>query len=129
MTCQCFPSPHQSFTSSMSDSDKFFFQPCVCGHMFTGLNAFTWHEKSCVKGKKCLSGALSRAKEAYQKKKVHIQGPVDSDQAGVLEADPPVEWRQLALHHSQKFQAKTDERLDGTESDRVCVQHFGQGSY
>ena len=97
--------------------------------MFTGLNAFTQHEKSCVKGKKCLSGVLSRAKEAYQKKKVHIQGPVDSDQAGVLEADPPAQWRQLALCHSPKFQAETDERLDGTESDRVCVQHFGQGSY
>ena len=127
--CQCFPSPHQSFTSSMSDLDKSFFQTCVCGHMFTGLNALTWHEKSCVKGKKRLSGALSRAKEAYQKKKVHIQGPVDSDQAGVLEADPMAEWRQSVLHHSPQFQAQTDERLDGTESDRVCVQHFGQGSY
>ena len=113
----------------MSDSDNFFFQTCVCGRTFTGLNALTRHEKSCVKGKKRLSGVLSRAKEAYQKKKVHIQGPVDSDQAGVLEADPLAEWRQSALCHSPKFQAETGKCLDGTESDRVCVQHFGQGNY
>ena len=49
----------------MSDLDKVFIQTCVCGCTFTGLNALTRHEKSCVKGKKCLSGVLSRAKEAY----------------------------------------------------------------
>ena len=69
--------------------------------MFTGLNALTRHEKSCVKDKKHMSGALARAKEEYQKKKVHIQGPVDSDQAGVLEADPPAEWRQSALSRTK----------------------------
>ena len=86
--------------------------------MFTGLNAFTQHEKSCVKGKKHLSGALSRAKEAYQSKKVRIQGPVDSDPAGVLEANQPAESRQLVLRHAPEFQA-------GTE---VRVQHFSQHS-
>ena len=90
----------------------------MCGHTFTGLNALTWHEKSCVKGKKHLSGVLSRAKEAYQSKKVRIQGPVDSDPAGVLEADQPVESRQPALHHAPEFQA-------GTE---VRVQYFSQRS-
>ena len=58
----------------MSDLDKIFFQTCVCGHTFTGLNALTQHEKSCVKGKKCLSGALSRAKEAYQRKRFAFKG-------------------------------------------------------
>ncbi|KIM58431.1 hypothetical protein SCLCIDRAFT_28089 [Scleroderma citrinum Foug A] len=58
------------------------------------------HEKSCVKGKKHLSGALYRAKEAYQSKKIPIQDPVDSDPAGVLEADQPAESRQL---HQQTY--------------------------
>ncbi|KIJ15378.1 hypothetical protein PAXINDRAFT_11922 [Paxillus involutus ATCC 200175] len=31
----------------------------------------TKHERGCVKGKKRLSGALSKAKEAYQRKKLH----------------------------------------------------------
>ena len=111
--------PSQAFTPSMSDSDQVFIQTCMCGHMFTGLNAFTQHEKSCVKGKKCLSGALSRAKEAYQSKKAHIQGPVDPD------PDQPAELGQPALHHSPnlatiEFQAESTDKCQAeTESDGV----------
>ena len=110
----------------MSDSDQVFIQTCVCGHTFTGLNAFTQHEKSCVKGKKCLSCALSRAKEAYQSKNPHIQAPVDPDPNQLAELGQP------ALCHTPnlatfKFQAEADKRLAETRSDGVHVQHFGQG--
>jgi hypothetical protein len=45
---------------------------CVCGRAFIDLGGFTRHEKSCVKGKKRLSSALSRAKEVYQAKKAKL---------------------------------------------------------
>ena len=111
----------------MSDSDQVFIQTCVCGCMFTGLNAFTWHEKSCVKGKKRLSGALSRAKEACQSKKARIQGPVDPD------PDQLAELGQPSLCHSPnlatiKFQAESTDKCQAeTESDGVHMQHFDQG--
>jgi len=111
----------------MSDLDQVFIQTCVCGRTFTGLNAFTWHEKSCVKGKKRLSGALSRAKEAYQSKKARIQGPVDPDPDQLAESEQP------SLCHSPnlatiKFQAESTDKCQAeTESDGVHMQHFDQG--
>ena len=114
-----FPPP-SGFYTIMSDSDQVFIQACVCGHAFTGLNAFTWHEKSCVKGKKHLSGVLSRVKEAYQSKKARIQGPVDPD------PDQPAESGQSVLCHTPnlatiQFQAETDKHL--AESG-VHIQYF-----
>ena len=110
----------------MSDLDQVFIQTCMCGHMFTGLNAVTWHEKSCVKGKKHLSCVLSRAKEAYQSKKACIQAPVDPDPNQSAESGQP------ALCHTPnlatiEFQAEADKCLAETRLDGVHVQHFGQG--
>jgi len=47
-----------------------FFQTCVCGRSFSRVSDFTKHERGCTKGKKRLSGALSKAKEVYQRKKL-----------------------------------------------------------
>ena len=38
-------------------------------HVFTDISAFSWHQKECKKGKRCLSSALDRAKEVYQRKR------------------------------------------------------------
>ena len=73
----------------MSQLDRIFTQTCVCGRTFTGLTTFTRHEKGCTKGKKCLSGALSRAKEVYRNKKVRVHGTVDSGQVQDLEVEAP----------------------------------------
>ena len=68
-------------------TDTTFTQTCVCGRVFSDLGAFTHHEKGCRKGKKCLSNALTRAKEIYQAKKVKLTAPssrssLDGDYAG-----------------------------------------------
>ena len=47
-----------------------FFQTCVCGRCFSRVSDFTKHERGCTKGKKRLSGALSKAREVYQRKKL-----------------------------------------------------------
>ena len=102
----------------------------MCGHTFTGLHAFTWHEKGCVKGKKRLSGALSRAKEAYQSKKLCLQfGPVGPDQSGALEADQ-LEMSQQAPHDVPNLVITKHTGGEILESDKVCSkQNFDQGCY
>lgn len=57
-----------------------FSQMCVCGHVFSDIGAFTRHEKTCKRGKKCLLGTLEKAKEIYQSKKSRLS--VHSDGAG-----------------------------------------------
>lgn len=56
---------------------------CVCGRTFTDLGGFTRHEKSCRRGKKRLSEALTRAKEVYHAKKARLslsrRASVDED--------------------------------------------------
>ena len=47
-----------------------FFQTCVCGCSFSRVSDFTKHERGCTKGRKRLSGVLSKAKEVYQRKKL-----------------------------------------------------------
>ena len=49
-----------------------FFQTCVCGRSFCCVSDFTKHERGCTKGKKRLSGALSKAREVYQRKKLRM---------------------------------------------------------
>ena len=49
---------------------EIFFQNCVCGRSFLCVSDFTKHERGCTKGKKRLSGALAKAKEVYQRKKL-----------------------------------------------------------
>ena len=92
----------------MSQSDRIFTQTCVCGQMFTGLTTFTRHEKGCIKGKKRLSGALSRAKEVYRNKKVRVHGTADSGHVQGLEVEVP----NLAVL-SQRVEAEE-------ESNGVC---------
>lgn len=41
-------------------------------HIFTNIGAFSWHEKGCKRGKKCLSSTLERAKEVYQHKRIQV---------------------------------------------------------
>src|SRR5438128_81936 len=104
-------------------SDSVFTQTCVCGRTFTGLNAFTWHEKGCAKGKKRLAGALSRAKEAYRSKKARIQEPIASDQAAQLaESNQHVENENLGSRHL----AEGDESAIAGTIGEVCVQYLGQ---
>ena len=107
----------------MSDTVDVFTQTCMCGHTFTGLNAFTWHEKGCLKGKKCLAGALSRAREVYWSKKAHIQESTASDQAAdqLVELSQQVQSETLVISH----RAKGHETLiGGTQADRVCEQYL-----
>ena len=107
-------------------SDSVFTQTCVCGRTFTGLNAFTWHEKGCAKGKKRLAGALSRAKEAYRSKKACIQEPIASDQAVQLaESNQHAENENLWIRHS----AEGDESPIAGTIGEVCDQYFGQYYY
>ena len=61
-----------------------------------------------MKGKKCLSGALSRVKEVYQNKKVCVHGTVDLSQVQGLEVEAP----NVAML-SQQVEVKE-------ESNRVC---------
>ena len=49
-----------------------FHQICVCGRSFSRISDFTKHERGCIKGKKRLSGALSKAKEMYERKKLRM---------------------------------------------------------
>ena len=49
-----------------------FRQNCVCGRSFSRISDFTKHECGCAKGKKRLSGALVKAKEVYQRKKLRV---------------------------------------------------------
>lgn len=42
---------------------------CVCGRTFSVPQAYSCHKRSCQKTKKRLSGALEKAKEAWQVKK------------------------------------------------------------
>ena len=106
----------------MSDSDKTFTQTCICGCIFTGLTAFTWHEKGCVKGKKHLSGALSKAKEVYRNKKVHVQGAMDLGQ-DALESNLAI------LEQQAKEHGPVDPAFVERESNTVCKWHFDQGCY
>ena len=46
-----------------------FSQTCICNHVFTDIGAFSQHKKGCKRSKKCLSSALDRAKEVYQRKR------------------------------------------------------------
>ncbi|KIJ62523.1 hypothetical protein HYDPIDRAFT_168929 [Hydnomerulius pinastri MD-312] len=77
--------------------DETFCQTCVCGRTFTGISAFTRHERGCKRGKKRLSGALARAREVYQSKRIRIQEPVD--QAAILETDLDPEPGNLSQHN------------------------------
>jgi len=97
----------------MSDSDQTFTQTCVCGRIFTGLTTFTRHEKGCAKGKKRLSGALSKAKEVYRNKKVRIQGAMDSGQ-DALEPNLAI------LEHRAEEHGSVDPASAERESNTVC---------
>jgi hypothetical protein len=44
-------------------------QICICGRTFSVLQAYSFHQRSCQKTKKRLSGALEKAKEVWQSKK------------------------------------------------------------
>ncbi|KIK10636.1 hypothetical protein PISMIDRAFT_124131 [Pisolithus microcarpus 441] len=46
-----------------------FAQVCICGRSFLDIAAFTRHNRNCQRGKKRLSGALTRVKEIYQNKR------------------------------------------------------------
>ena len=114
----------------MTDFDTVFTQTCVCGRTFTGLNAFTQHEKGCVKGKKCLAGALSRAREVYRSKKAHTR---ESTHASNQVADQLTESGQQMVQSENlviSHRAEDHEIFIGsTEADRVCEQCFGQYCY
>ena len=84
-----------------------FTQTCVCGRVFSDLDAFTRHEKGCRKGKKRLSSALAKAKEVYQAKKVKLsvastRSSLDGPNAGSPAAEGaaaiPEEQLTLTLH-------------------------------
>jgi hypothetical protein len=47
-----------------------FSQMWVCGRIFSDIGAFTRHEKTCKRCKKRLLGALEKAKEIYESKKL-----------------------------------------------------------
>ncbi|KAI6010096.1 hypothetical protein BKA83DRAFT_4069156 [Pisolithus microcarpus] len=49
-----------------------FSQNCVCGRVFSDLDAFTRHEKGCCKGRKRLASALEKVKQAYRSKKARV---------------------------------------------------------
>ena len=107
----------------MSDTVDVFTQTCMCGRTFTGLNAVTWHEKGCLKGKKCLAGALSTAREVYWSKKARIQESTASDQVAdqLAELSQQVQSETLAISH----RAEGHETLiGGTQADRVCEQYL-----
>ncbi|KAF9230744.1 hypothetical protein BU15DRAFT_83245 [Melanogaster broomeanus] len=80
-----------------------FQQLCVCGRAFSRISDFTKHERGCIKGKKRLSGALSRAKEAYQRKKLHrdeAQTQTEGDNVPQPEHDVSKTWTRSADDHS-----------------------------
>ena len=63
-----------------------FFQTCVCGCSFCCVSDFTKHERGCTKGKKRLSGVLSKAREVYQRKKLRT-GLKDAQPECVVDDD------------------------------------------
>ena len=66
-----------------------FFQTCVCGRSFSRVSDFTKHERGCTKGKKRLSGALSKAREVYQRKKLRTgPGGVEIERIGDDDVPP-----------------------------------------
>ncbi|KAI6012859.1 hypothetical protein BKA83DRAFT_4063774 [Pisolithus microcarpus] len=56
-----------------------FSQNCVCGQVFSDLDAFTRHEKGCCKGRKRLASALEKVKQAYRSKKARNEPSQDDD--------------------------------------------------
>ena len=85
---------------------------CVCGRTFSVPQAYSCHKHSCQKTKKRLSGALEKAKEAWQVKKrrkveekakpakgssstLNVVAEIASDNAFVT--DPEVEVEILVL--------------------------------
>ena len=70
----------QLMAGSMAEQ---FFQTCVCGCSFSCVSDFTKHKRGCTKGRKRLSGVLSKAKEVYQWKKLQTGlGEAQAEQVG-----------------------------------------------
>src|ERR1700749_1724903 len=51
-------------------------EACICGRTFIQPGALHYHQRSCTKTKKRLAGALSKAKEAWGRKRRRILEPV-----------------------------------------------------
>jgi hypothetical protein len=46
-------------------------ESCICGRTFSLPQAYTYHQRSCQKTKKRLSGVLEKAKDILQSRKRH----------------------------------------------------------
>ena len=64
-----------SLTRSDRDGDSSLSETCICGRTFIQPSALHYHQRSCTKTKKRLAGALSKAKEAWGRKKRRILEP------------------------------------------------------
>jgi hypothetical protein len=64
-----------SFTRSDRDGNSSLSEACICGRTFIQPSALHYHQRSCTKTKKRLAGALSKAKEAWGRKKRRILEP------------------------------------------------------
>jgi len=53
----------------MDPVDSGFFQACICGRTFSHHNAYNYHLRTCKSGKKRLSGALAKARDAFSSRK------------------------------------------------------------
>ena len=74
---------------------------CFCGKKFCHENAFGKHQRSCVRTRKRLSGALGVAREMFaQKKQKVVYGPLASmstADASVLEFPAQIEVSVIAF--------------------------------
>ena len=84
---------------------EIFFQNCICGRSFSRVSDFTKHECGCTKGKKRLSGALAKAKEVYQRKKLRMDlGEAQRDRVMDDDVLPhPVRARLFVSNHVIQF--------------------------
>ncbi|KIK11214.1 hypothetical protein PISMIDRAFT_19728 [Pisolithus microcarpus 441] len=64
-----FQGAGETTTTFWMTMSREFAQVCICGRSFSDIAAFTRHNRNCQRGKKRLSGALTRVKEIYQNKR------------------------------------------------------------
>jgi hypothetical protein len=65
----------------MNSGDVNFNQTCICGRKFTQHSAYNYHWRGCKNGKKRLSGALAKAKEAWidrKRRRIEVPGQVEA---------------------------------------------------
>lgn len=93
---------------------------CSCGQTFAQLSAFTNHQRTCKKRKKCLSGALVKAKLVWDnRKKRHTSDNPDEygDYSGTSGVPSPLDTNHISRqHHPQEKEKENSHNKTNQQS-------------